>query len=267
LATRAALARCPAPHDGRTHCDLLHAARRAWSHRAASCRLSVLERELLGVRRRQDVEGRYIPAMYVDYLQSGRGALLDPVLAHNRHDLVSLLLLAAQVARFLAGSEQGEPFASDPESLADDRLSAARVLWSAGEPELAARYLELCLAGVPSAPARLAARSFLAYIRKRQGDLESACRLWQDMLREDPDLVDPVEELAKVLEHGRRDAAAALGWVDGRVARAGLDVAAMGALLHRQARLRRKSLRAGGGDVMLPQLDRLEPGYEPTRDS
>jgi uncharacterized protein YprB with RNaseH-like and TPR domain len=38
LATRAAVARRPVPHAGLAHCDLLHAARRAWAGEARGWR-------------------------------------------------------------------------------------------------------------------------------------------------------------------------------------------------------------------------------------
>jgi uncharacterized protein YprB with RNaseH-like and TPR domain len=250
LATRCLLARRPPLDPALVHCDLLHAARRVWAHRFDSCRLVALERRVLGLRREGDVDGRLVPDLYMDYLRRGDGRRLDPVLAHNRADLLSLLLLGSEAARFLARAHgSGVDRAGDPAERAADRLQAARVLLRSGDERRAADLLDGCLAGAAPPPVRMAARTLLAYIRKRQGDLAAACRLWEEQLRDDPTLVEPVEELAKVDEHRRRDPAAALARVQHRLAGAPLDAGSEAALRHRRARLARKLGSPGLGEA------------------
>src|SRR5438309_4805441 len=51
------------------HLDLMHPARRVWAARFVDCRLSTLEREVLGHRRENDVPGSVIPSLYFDFLR------------------------------------------------------------------------------------------------------------------------------------------------------------------------------------------------------
>jgi hypothetical protein len=242
LAARFELGRRAVPVTRLAHCDLLGAARRAWAHRLHSCRLVRLERAWLGFRRHRDLEGSLVPEVYRDYLRRGDGALLDPVLEHNRRDLVSLLLLAAEAARFLGRAER-------PEATAADRLRAARIRCEAGETAAAEALLGRCLGEEVPEEVRGAAQAFLAAIRKRRGDLAGACELWEALARADPHAIGPFEELAKVAEHRARDPVAALGWVDRRLAAGALDAVSEAALRHRRQRLARK---AGGSVGPLP---------------
>lgn len=251
LGVRAALARRTPPHAGLAHCDLLHAARRAWSHRTQSCRLVALERQFLGMRRHDDLDGALIPQVYLDALRTGCGELLDPILAHNRHDLVSLVLLTAAAARFLERAHADSPGAEggDARAVAADRLRAAHVYLQAGDAISAVSLLERCLGpGVPAAE-RQGSRALLAQIRKRAGEWDAACALWESMVEDEPQLVEPYEEIAKVWEHRRRDPARALAWVERRLADAGLDAVARDAFAHRRARLERK---VGSGGLLTP---------------
>jgi hypothetical protein len=179
----------------------------------------------------------------LQYLRGGSGADLDPILAHNRADLLSLALLTAEAARFLPRVEMdaGDGRRRDLASLADEQLRAARICWQANELQRARALLERCLAGAATPAVRQAARTLLAQLHKRHGEWDPACQLWEAMAADDPALVDPVEELAKVSEHRRRDPLRALAWVDQRLAGPDLDAAARDALLHRRARLARRA--------------------------
>jgi tetratricopeptide (TPR) repeat protein len=59
------------------------------------CRLGTLERVLCGVRRVGDVPGMEIPSRYFRFLRSGDARPLEPVLEHNRLDLISLAAVTA----------------------------------------------------------------------------------------------------------------------------------------------------------------------------
>src|SRR2546428_220058 len=56
------------------HLDLLRPARRVFTARCADCRLTTLEREVIGLEREDDVPGAQIPALYFDFLRSRRAA-------------------------------------------------------------------------------------------------------------------------------------------------------------------------------------------------
>ena len=86
------------------HLDMLHAARRLWrmsEEGDRSCRLTHLEESVLGVGRVGDVGGFEIPARYFQFVRGGSAALLEPVLLHNRLDLLSLAALTAHAQRLV----------------------------------------------------------------------------------------------------------------------------------------------------------------------
>jgi hypothetical protein len=89
LVTRYRLLRRSAPiHAGML--DLLPHVRRLFRHRIGDARLATVERELLGVRRDDDVAGWEIPGRYLAFLRDRDAAPLLPVVAHNVEDVRSL---------------------------------------------------------------------------------------------------------------------------------------------------------------------------------
>ena len=97
------------------HFDMLHPARRLWRMRAGDladscCRLATLERTLLNVSRVGDVGGFEIPSRFFQFLRSGDPRPLEPVLEHNRLDLVSL---AGVMARALELARDGHAACRD----------------------------------------------------------------------------------------------------------------------------------------------------------
>ena len=69
--------------------------------RTAGCRLVQLERTLFEVERVGDVSGFEIPGRYFDFVRRGDWSVLEPVLHHNRLDLLSLAGVTARAARLL----------------------------------------------------------------------------------------------------------------------------------------------------------------------
>lgn len=133
METRWMFHRLPMPLGGVPHFDMLHPARRLWRSRAgaggdieeAGCRLSTLEHTLFGVRRVGDVPGSEIPGRFFNFLRSGDPRPLEPVLEHNRLDLVSL---AAVMARGVQLARGGHPSCRD----AAEALALGRVYERAG---------------------------------------------------------------------------------------------------------------------------------------
>lgn len=74
------------------HLDLLPAARRAIPGRRRY-RLSALETDVLDFHRVGDVPGRDIPPLWSRYQRSRDFSLMKGVLEHNRHDIVSMVIL------------------------------------------------------------------------------------------------------------------------------------------------------------------------------
>ncbi len=108
METRWMFHRMPMPLESVRHFDMLHPARRLWRTRTdefdtaeSGCRLSTLERVLCDVNRVGDVPGMEIPARYFRFLRSGDARPLEPVLEHNRIDLVSLAAVTAHALRLV----------------------------------------------------------------------------------------------------------------------------------------------------------------------
>ena len=127
--------------DGVPHFDMLHPARRLWKNRTertrgssyemvtgygipgtdeGGCRLSTLERTLFDVHRVGDVPGMEIPGRFFGFVRSGDPRPLEPVLEHNRIDLVSLAAVMARAARLAHGGH--EACADNAEALALGRI-------------------------------------------------------------------------------------------------------------------------------------------------
>lgn len=75
------------------HYDMLHFSRRRYKSELSSCRLTTLEKEVLGISRSDDVPGQMVPEFYATYQRSGNCGPLVPILEHNKQDVVSLALL------------------------------------------------------------------------------------------------------------------------------------------------------------------------------
>lgn len=101
METRFLYHRMSATFAGMPHVDMLHPARRLWSTLETSCRLTTLERTLLGHVREGDVPGCEIPGRYFNFVRTGDARPLAGVLEHNRLDILSLALVTARLAHLL----------------------------------------------------------------------------------------------------------------------------------------------------------------------
>ena len=114
METRWLFHRMEMPLDGVPHFDALHTARRLWKARVVDpadggCRLSTLERTLFDVRRVGDVGGFEIPSRFFHFMRTGDARPLEPVLEHNRLDLVSLAAVTARAVRLVTDGADGCP--------------------------------------------------------------------------------------------------------------------------------------------------------------
>jgi uncharacterized protein YprB with RNaseH-like and TPR domain len=232
METRWLFHRITPPLEGVPHFDMVHPARRLWRHRSRShsttrvgppfragvfeepqrsdatcCRLSTLERLLFDVTRVGDVPGLEIPGRFFGFVRSGDPRPLEPVLEHNRLDLVSLAAVTARAARL---AQQGHEACRD----CSEALALGRVYERAGSFERA----EACFRGAaasdaPEVKAEALYRLALRFRRDRR--YEEAASIWRDVLawtertRGKRSLVElrqvAAEALAIHLEHRRRD--------------------------------------------------------------
>jgi DNA polymerase III epsilon subunit-like protein len=259
METRWLFHRLQMPLERVPHFDMLHPARRLWRARGrvadgeeGGCRLSTLERTLLNMTRVGDVGGCEIPGRFFQFLRSGDPRPLEPVLEHNRLDLVSL---AAVMSRGLQLAREGDAACRDcAEALALGRIyerAAADDRYAGGDDTMA--RAERCYrraAESREADIKGEALYRLALRHRRARRFAEAAAIWREVI----ELTEPrgvrrvtglgelrqfaVEALAIHQEHRERDftrarelALFALEEADGRRAEG---------IRHRVARLNRK---------------------------
>ena len=93
LRTRYRLARMADALGTLDHVDLLFPTRRRYRGTWENCKLSTIERELLGIVREDDLPGAQAPAAWLTYLRGGASTNLGRVCAHNHQDVVTLARL------------------------------------------------------------------------------------------------------------------------------------------------------------------------------
>ncbi len=206
----------------RPHIDALFAARRLWKRVHGGASLGLLEREVLGVEREEDVPGSMIPGLYFSYLRSGDEPLMRAVLSHNAEDVASLAALLAR-----ADSIFSEPRAR-AHSSSVDRAGLGRTLLAVGREPEGEELLEAALGDGDEAAGLLLS----AIYRRagRDGDRRRALAMLPDSYRSDL-------ERAKFFERRDRDYGEALVWAGKARALAPTEAAAE-ALDRRIARLK-----------------------------
>lgn len=178
METRWGFHRIEMPLAGVPHFDMLHSARRLWKGRTQAddggCRLSTLERTLFAVKRVGDVPGFEIPDRFFRFLRSGDPRPLEPVLEHNRIDLVSLAAVTAHAARL---AQDGHGACAD----CAEALALGRIYERADALERAdACYLRA--AGSDNPEIRAEALYRLALRRRRERRFADAAAVWRQLL-------------------------------------------------------------------------------------
>jgi hypothetical protein len=183
----------------RPQLDLLHPARRIWKHRLDSCSLKSIEANVLDFLRVDDIDGYLIPETYFEYLRTGNKDLLEPILHHNRLDVLSLAFVAQII---LAAVEKPEkaPFVhgADWYGLGTHFEKHRRM------EEATACFERAMELGLPEESLPQCARR-LSLTHKRKGDWDSAVKLWREEADDEAHNLFALEELAKYYEHRARD--------------------------------------------------------------
>jgi len=218
----------------RAHLDLLPPARRLWVDSVPSHTLGALEEHVLGLRREGDLPGWRIPQAYFDFVRTGRAGLVALAFRHNELDVVSMLALMGEVGAVLAAP--GRPRGASPRDL----HGRARLLLDLGDVDAARRCLR---AGVEQAASEdaLPLRRHLGHLCRREGRVDEALEHWTALARTSPRFeAEAFEQVAKILEHRRRDFAGALEWVEEALLHVVRGSGAERDLRHREERLHRR---------------------------
>lgn len=201
METRWAFHRTAPPTGDLPHFDMLPPARRLWGRRDLSrpdndgCSLSALERRVLGFHRFNDVPGFEIPGRYFQFLRSGDASLIEGVLEHNRHDLLSL---AAVMSQALWMAHEGPDACREPA----EQLAVGQIYERAGLVERATHAYERAVSG-GDATVQQPAWARLALMHRRAKRYEDAADAWKHVL-------DCVPKTRRVLTSLERQAVEAL---------------------------------------------------------
>jgi len=184
------------------HFDLFHAARRLWKHKLDRMKLSIVEKEVLGVERMDDIPGYLAPIIYFDFIESKQPDGMLGILKHNEIDILSLVTLYTHLTFQLSGMDRNQ---TRPETYEVGRWFA-----SLGETEQAKKVLTTLTneQDITSKQAKL----LLAYQQKKERNWSSARNLFLEVV-DSKDLQIRAEaciELAKIFEHRIKDLPKAL---------------------------------------------------------
>jgi uncharacterized protein YprB with RNaseH-like and TPR domain len=226
------------------HVDLLVPTRVLFRRRIGDCSLANLEERILKVARIEDLPGVEVPAVYFEYLQTGRSPRLHRVFEHNRVDVLSLAVYASYLWRIF------NPACTERLNYPEDVLSLARYFYRRREWEPALACLDDAETFALGRELVAEYHRIRAFLHKRCKDYNRACAHFQTLAAHpDADNVTALEELAKYHEHHRREFRQALKLTDRAIVLAehalifdsnGKTARSLPALHHRRARLRRK---------------------------
>lgn len=218
--------------------DLLHPAKRLWKLRLGSCRLSNLEKEILGFEREGDIPGSEVPERYFSFLKTGDMALLEDIIDHNRQDIVTLMHLLLRLTDAYGCPEKAED--------AMDQLSLGKALEKQGEWDQAQKMYRV--AAMPRAVTTVRgmknmdlggeANMRLYHIYRRNRRYEQAEQVLECMIRRRQMGAFPHIEMCKLYEHRLGKPKEALRIVLELIASAGEE--SCGELIKRKNRLERK---------------------------
>jgi len=238
LRTRFVMNRLAVPAE-RPHLDLVHVARRI--HRAArgkggvgdprsgpvlervilsesgddelqratSCKLTSLERQVLGFGRVDDVPSAEVPARYSQFLRTGDADAILSVCDHNLWDVVSMVGLVGVYADAVRSLDSGDARESNEQELPSlggrDMVGIARTLRRAGDMPRARRAADVAVeASVDDDDLARLARKTRGAIAKGAKDTETAVGDF-GVLADSHDDKEARLELAKLYEHRLRD--------------------------------------------------------------
>jgi len=227
------------------HIDVLHPARRFWKE--DECSLSVLEQQVLGAWREDDVPGFEIPSRYFQFLRSGDARLLSAVLEHNRRDLIALAGLTSRLLEIVAG---GPDYAEN----AREALGLGHVYARARDTRRAIGAFERAVtlgakkSGRRAAEVRADALRSLALSYRRERQYDEAARCWIALIEAgcaENIEHEAIEALAIHHEHRLRDLSSAKTFAEENVTRASARVVPGRATQAAQRRLERIERKIG----------------------
>ncbi|HMA60732.1 MAG TPA: ribonuclease H-like domain-containing protein [Halanaerobiales bacterium] len=187
------------------HLDLLHSARRLWSF-LDSCSLKSLERNILNFERIDDVPGHLIPGLYFEFLENKNLELLAPVLEHNIYDILSLVTLFTHLK---------EIHLDNVDNLDSNELfHLGRIKEKEKNYHDCIDYLEASVENSEESTLKYRALKKLSWQYKRIDRYDKAAEIWKEMIDQKKQGIFPYVEMAKYLEHKKKNFKEALNYTN-----------------------------------------------------
>ncbi len=184
------------------HFDLYHSARRMWKDELESVRLSIVEKEILGIQRENDIPGFLAPAMYFDFVETKNPESIFGIFEHNEQDVLSLICLYTHLTYTILQERN----ISNRET-----FEIGRWLATLGEKEEAIVIYEQSLTSQTDKRTNFA----LSMLYKRTGKWQEAVSLWKEICCEEKEnKIDTLIELAKYYEHREKNYKQAFAYAD-----------------------------------------------------
>ncbi|RMF99384.1 MAG: hypothetical protein D6735_15460 [Acidobacteria bacterium] len=197
----------PLPTREGLHIDLLLLSRKIWKNHSPNRALRTMEATVLGIERSvEDVPGWLIPSLFRDFLLTKDASFLNPVLYHNKMDVLSMVHLYFHIADLFTN-----PLERSKEN-AEIHFCLASFYQSIGEIDRAIEAFETCLPYLPEASQRIALSENLASLYKHQKRYQNAIEKWQEAASLGS--LSAHLELAKYYEHLQKDLNTARRWVE-----------------------------------------------------
>lgn len=190
------------------HFDLYHGARRMWKHRLDRTKLSIVEEEILGVKRQDDIPGFLAPMIYFDFVERKNPEGMLGILKHNEIDILSLITLYTHLSYQL--------LRRDYNISAKETLEVGKWYAVIGQTDIAKQ--NLLSIQEQNKEEVLEAAFLLAKEYKREKRLEDAAELWRKIVQTYTQetkvamVLQSLIELAKMAEHKEKNYQLALNY-------------------------------------------------------
>jgi uncharacterized protein len=179
------------------HFDLFHAARRLWKHKLERLKLAVVEKEVLGVERVDDIPGYLAPMIYFDFIESKKPEGMLGIMKHNEIDILSLVTLYTHLTFQLCGK--------DTSQTRKESFEVGRWYASLGEKGEAEKIMTNLVDG--NDRTSLQAKLALAYQFKKAAKWDKSLSLFREVADagKESSCLEACIEAAKLFEHKLKD--------------------------------------------------------------
>ncbi|MHC0035755.1 ribonuclease H-like domain-containing protein [Pseudoneobacillus sp. C159] len=189
------------------HFDLYHAAKRIWKYRLERMKLSVVENEVLGVTRTDDIPGHLAPIIFFDFVERQNPEGMFKILKHNEMDILSLITLYSHLTFQILGVDRNQTM--------QEKFLVGNWFTALGDIEQAKKIYH----HIDDEDSRVYVESQLnlGYLYKKQKQFDISLPFFDNVIKQSsyPFLrLEACIETAKILEHRTKEYEKAIGYCD-----------------------------------------------------